>query len=93
MLLFISGTLTIWPCAAQVMLTVELQRRLRPGVGVMCFALHPGEVTTGITRTLPGPVHRLYRAVVPRFLLMPDQGTLGAHVYLPHVHPIFHAKP
>jgi len=68
------------------MLTVELQRRLRPGAGVMCFALHPGEVTTGITRTLPGPVHRLYRAVVPRFLLTPDQGALGEHIWVPHMH-------
>ena len=66
-------------CRAQVMLTVELQRRLRPGGGVMCFVLHPGEVTTGITRTLPGPVHRLYRAVIPRFLLLPDQGVLTLH--------------
>ena len=58
------------------MFTVELLRRLPPEAGVQCFAVHPGEVTTGITRTLPAPLYRLYLAVLPRLLLTAEQGAV-----------------
>jgi hypothetical protein len=62
------------PLRTQVMFTVELLRRLPRDAGVQCFAVHPGEVTTGITRTLPAPLYRLYLAVLPRLLLTAEQG-------------------
>lgn len=57
------------------MFTAELQRRLPPGSGVLCFSLHPGEVHTNIVRSLPWPVRRLYAAIMPRILFTPAQGT------------------
>ena len=56
------------------MFTVELLRRLPRDSGVQCFVVHPGEATTAITRTLPGPLYRLYQRVLPRLLLTTEQG-------------------
>ena len=62
------------PCVCQVLFTAELQRRLGPGSGVLCFVLHPGEVLTGIARSLPAPLERLYVSLFSRILLSPSEG-------------------
>ena len=69
---------------AQVLFAAEMQRRLaspathptthpnRPTV--ICMALHPGEVLTSVARSLPAWVQRLQNAIMPLFLLTPEQG-------------------
>ena len=47
---------------------------------MQCFVVHPGEVTTAITRTLPAPLYRLYLAALPRLLLTPEQGAMRVRV-------------
>lgn len=60
---------------AQVLFAAEMQRRL-PSLepSVVCMALHPGEVLTSVARSLPHWVQRLQHAVMPLFLLTPEQG-------------------
>ena len=60
----------------QVLFTSELQRRLGRDSRVACFSLHPGEVLTGIARSLPAPLQRLYVSIFSRILLSPSEGTL-----------------
>lgn len=54
---------------ANVVFTQELSRRLA-GSGVTTYAVHPGVIGTGLTRTLPGFLHTLYRRIMPG----PDKG-------------------
>jgi hypothetical protein len=62
-----------------VALTSGLQRRLdADGANVQCFAADPGEVLTGITRTLPPPLRAMYRALLPWILFTPAQGVTAA---------------
>lgn len=49
---------------ADVVFTQELARRLE-GKGVTTYAVHPGMIGTELTRTLPGIVHALYKAIAP----------------------------
>lgn len=61
----------------QVLFTSELQRRLGGDRRVACFSLHPGEVLTGIARSLPLVLQRLYVAIFSHILLSPSE---GAHI-------------
>ena len=69
------------PCVLQVLFTAELQRRLGPGSGVLCFVLHPGEVMTGIARSLPATLERLYVSLFSRILLSPSEGAAHGPAY------------
>lgn len=66
---------------AQVLFAWEMQQRLNARaaatgttVPVLCFALHPGEVLTNVSRTLPSHWRRSQAAIMPVFLLTPSQG-------------------
>lgn len=57
---------------AQVLFAAELTRRAQGDV--MGVALHPGEVTTGVVRSLPPIIQKAYRAIMGLVLLSPAQG-------------------
>lgn len=57
---------------AQVIFAAEFTRRA--GGDVVAVALHPGEVVTGVVRSLPGPIQALYKALLGMVLLTPAQG-------------------
>lgn len=57
---------------AQVAFASELTRR--GGGDVIAVAVHPGEVATGVVRSLPGPIQTLYNVVMGAILLTPAQG-------------------
>lgn len=58
---------------AALLWTAELGRRVG-GSGVRCVSVHPGNVLTGVVRTLPGALQRLYRFCFTRVLLSPEEG-------------------
>ena len=62
---------------AQVMFAAELARRGGGGDDLVAVALHPGEVTTDVVRSLPGPVQKLYKLVMGYILLTPQQGEIS----------------
>ena len=57
---------------ANVSFAAELSRR--SGGDVISVAVHPGEVATGVVRSLPGPIQTLYNVVMGTILLTPAQG-------------------
>jgi len=57
---------------ANVVFAAELSRRA--GGDILGVALHPGEVTTDVVRSLPGPMQRLYKFVMGFILLKPSEG-------------------
>jgi NAD(P)-dependent dehydrogenase (short-subunit alcohol dehydrogenase family) len=57
---------------AQIAFSKELTKRTNGQV--IAVALHPGEVLTDVVRSLPGPIQRLYKMVMPLLLLTPRQG-------------------
>lgn len=63
---------------AQVLFAAEMQWRLgdprSSQPAVVCLALHPGEVLTSVGRSLPVWLQRLQNAIMPLFLLTPEQG-------------------
>ncbi len=66
---------------AQVLFAVEMQARIHARaaqhntpVPVVCFALHPGEVLTNVSRALPAWVRGAQKVIMPLFLLTPSQG-------------------
>lgn len=59
---------------AEVLFVRALDRKLR-GSGVRALALHPGNIITGVVRTLPQFVQFMYRVIMGRILLTPDQGS------------------
>lgn len=59
---------------AEVMLTVELARRLPMEARVSVVSLHPGNVVTGVVRTLPKLVQSMYRCVMTKVLLSAADG-------------------
>jgi NAD(P)-dependent dehydrogenase (short-subunit alcohol dehydrogenase family) len=61
---------------AAVAFTAELERRLQAAgcSGVRCMSVHPGNVITGVVRTLPRLVQAAYRLVLGRILLTPEEG-------------------
>lgn len=62
-------------CALQLMFAVELNRRLSSaGIPVAALSLHPGNVMSGVVRSLPPVIQRLYRMLMKRVLLTPEQG-------------------
>jgi retinol dehydrogenase-12 len=61
---------------ASVAFMKELERRAE-AVGlssVRCLSVHPGNVVTGVVRSLPQVVQWLYRSVLGRILLSPEEG-------------------
>ncbi len=57
-------------------MTAELRRQLGPDSGIVAFAVHPGEVLTDISRSLPPPLPKLYRWVFLHILLTMQEGIL-----------------
>ena len=65
---------------ASVAFVKELERRME-GVGVTsvrCMSVHPGNVVTGVVRSLPPFVQFIYRTVLGRILLSPEEGARSA---------------
>lgn len=58
---------------ANLLFTRALSRRL-DGTGVVCNALHPGVVRTGIFREAPAPLRGILSTIGRLFLLSPEQG-------------------
>jgi hypothetical protein len=59
----------------QVLFTAELNRRLAAaGSSVQALSLHPGNVLTNVVQSLPAAIQSLYRAIMVRVLLTPEQG-------------------
>ena len=58
---------------AEVLFVRALDKRMRRR-GVRALALHPGNIVTGVVRTLPKIVQVAYRVIMGRILLTPDQG-------------------
>jgi NAD(P)-dependent dehydrogenase (short-subunit alcohol dehydrogenase family) len=66
-------------CSLQVLFTAELNRRLAAAGGsVQALALHPGNVLTNVVQSLPPAIQSLYRAIMVRVLLTPEQGAAAA---------------
>jgi len=63
---------------AGVTLAKELERRFAasgdPLASVRCLSVHPGNVLTGVVRTLPRAVQVAYRIVMGSILLSPAEG-------------------
>ena len=62
---------------AQIAFCNELRTRLDASLrgAVSIFAVHPGNVTTEVVRSLPLFVQRAYLAIMPLFLFTPDEGS------------------
>ena len=58
---------------AEVLFVRALDKRVR-SKGVRALALHPGNIVTGVVRTLPKIVQFAYRVIMARILLTPEQG-------------------
>eukprot|EP00878_Enallax_costatus_P018821 GHUV01019836.1.p1 GENE.GHUV01019836.1~~GHUV01019836.1.p1 ORF type:complete len:340 (+),score=131.34 GHUV01019836.1:333-1352(+) len=66
---------------AQLLFAVELNRRLSvAGIPVVALSLHPGNVMSDVVRSLPPTIQKLYRMLLKRVLLTPDEGA-RASVY------------
>lgn len=62
-------------CDWQLLFAVELNRRLSAaGIPVAALSLHPGNVMSDVVRSLPPVIQRLYRVLMKRVLLTPEQG-------------------
>ena len=60
---------------AEVLFVRALDRRLRLNApGTRALVLHPGNIVTGVVRTLPWIVQLLYKIIMGKILLTPDQG-------------------
>uniref|UniRef100_A0A7S0N3G5 Uncharacterized protein n=1 Tax=Pyramimonas obovata TaxID=1411642 RepID=A0A7S0N3G5_9CHLO len=61
---------------AQIMFCYELERQVAGASScrLRCLSVHPGNVLTDVVRSLPGPIRWLYRRIMARILLSPDQG-------------------
>ncbi|CEF96888.1 Short-chain dehydrogenase/reductase SDR [Ostreococcus tauri] len=60
---------------AEVMFVRALDKRLRVHApGTRALVLHPGNIVTGVVRTLPWIIQFLYRIIMSHILLTPDQG-------------------
>lgn len=60
---------------AEVMFVRALDARLKSKApGTRAMSLHPGNIVTGVVRTLPKFVQILYKLIMSRILLTPDQG-------------------
>jgi len=69
---------------AEIQFTRELERRLgvkegeggavRGGSTVRCSTVHPGNIVTGVVRTLPYVVQVAYKICMSRILLTPSEG-------------------
>lgn len=57
---------------AQVICANELTKRTHGEV--LSVSLHPGECTTDVVRSLPGPIQKLYRMFMSSMLLTPEEG-------------------
>ena len=61
---------------AAIAFIAELERRLETAgmSSIRCKSVHPGNVLTGVVRTLPHIVQTLYRIFMGRVLLTPEEG-------------------
>lgn len=58
----------------QISFSNELARRLGPNGEVEVLSLHPGVVFTGVVRSMPPLIQRLYALLLSRLLLSPEEG-------------------
>lgn len=59
---------------AQVMFTHALQQRLPEGSPITCYALHPGNVATNVTRTIPSVLQKGWQMLQFLMSMAPSEG-------------------